>query len=97
MKLRFITFLIVSLFLTLSEANSQVTRIIVLGDLSEGLAGSPSKARQMAQNTMAAIEETKMPAPWILVKGKHDITGPGAPEAFQEFYIPMIRKQTGQT
>lgn len=159
MKLRFITFLIISLFLTQSEANSQVTRLIVLGDLhydnledhdmtwlktkpddlrqvtkeytvytakywddfmkvvaqkakgdgksaaaiiqlgdlSEGLAGSSAKARQMAQNTIEAIEETKMPSPWILVKGNHDITGPGAPEAFQEFYVPMIRKQTKNT
>ena len=67
---------------------------IQLGDLSEGLAGNEEKAKQMASNTMKAIEETKMPVPWILAKGNHDITGPGAVEAFNEFYIPMIRKQT---
>ena len=32
---------------------------------------------------------------WILCKGNHDITGPGAVDAFQDHYVPMIRKQTG--
>ena len=68
--------------------------IIQLGDLSEGLAGSGEKARQMAWNAMKAIDSANMPVPWIIAKGNHDITGPGAPEAFMEFYIPMLRKQT---
>ena len=33
--------------------------------------------------------------PWILAKGNHDITGPGAVEAFDKYYIPAIRRQTG--
>ncbi len=69
--------------------------VIQLGDLSEGLAGSEPKAKQMASNAMKAIEAVKMPAPWIIAKGNHDVTGPGAVEAFQEFYLPVIRKQTG--
>ncbi len=51
-------------------------------------------ARQMASNTMKAIEAARMPAPWIIAKGNHDITGPGAAKAFQEYYIPMFREQT---
>ncbi|MDA3823830.1 MAG: metallophosphoesterase [Bacteroidales bacterium] len=72
-----------------------VQAIVQLGDLSEGLAGTPEKALQMASNTMNAVEETGIQVPWILTKGNHDITGPGAKEAFQRHYIPMIRKQTG--
>ncbi len=68
--------------------------VIQLGDLSEGLAGSEQKAEQMASNAMKAIEAVNMHAPWILTKGNHDVTGPGAVEAFQKFYVPMIRKQT---
>jgi len=73
-----------------------VKALIQLGDLSEGLAGSEEKASQMASHTMEAIDSAHLPVPWILVKGNHDITGPGAKEAFQEFYVPMIRKQTGK-
>ena len=72
-----------------------VKAIIQLGDLSEGLAGAKEKAIQMAFHTMKAIDAVKMPVPWILTKGNHDVTGPGAPEAFQEYYVPMIREQTG--
>jgi len=71
-----------------------VKAIIQLGDLSEGLAGSEKKARQMAGNAMKAIEDANMKVPWMIAKGNHDVTGPGAVEAFQEFYVPMIRKQT---
>lgn len=74
--------------------NSPVKAIVQLGDLSEGLAGTEEKARQMASNAMKAIDAIQMPAPWIIAKGNHDITGPGAAKAFQEFYIPMFRKQT---
>lgn len=77
----------------LSEG-SAMKGIVQLGDLSEGLAGSTGKARQMAENAMKAVENANMKVPWILVKGNHDITGPGAIEAFQEFYLPMIRRQT---
>lgn len=78
-----------------AESNdSHVKAVIQLGDLSEGLAGTNEKARQMASNTMKAIDATQMPVPWIIAKGNHDITGPGAAEAFQEFYVPMFRKQT---
>ena len=71
-----------------------VKAIIQLGDLSEGLAGSEEKAGQMASNVIKAVETTNMKVPWILTKGNHDITGPGAVDAFLRFYVPFIRKQT---
>ena len=71
-----------------------VKAVVQLGDLSEGLAGNPEKAKQMASNAIKAIENINMPVPWIIAKGNHDITGPGAKEAFQEFYVPMFREQT---
>jgi hypothetical protein len=76
------------------SSNPPVKAIIQLGDLSEGLAGSPGKAREMAGDAIKAIEDTKMQVPWILTKWNHDITGPGAPEAFNEIYMPAIRKYT---
>jgi 3',5'-cyclic AMP phosphodiesterase CpdA len=71
-----------------------VKALIQLGDLSEGLAGSEEKAGKMAANAMKAIEDANMSVPWIIVKGNHDVTGPGAVKAFQQFYVPMIQKQT---
>lgn len=77
------------------EEGPSMKGIIQLGDLSEGLAGSPEKALKMAGNAMKAIENADMKVPWILVKGNHDITGPGALDAYRECYIPMIQRQTG--
>ena len=78
----------------IGSSESPVKAIIQLGDLSEGLAGTEEMARQMASNTMKAIDAIQMPVPWIIARGNHDITGPGAVKAFQEFYIPMFQKQT---
>jgi Calcineurin-like phosphoesterase len=77
-----------------SEKNNPAQVILQVGDLSEGLAGTPEKAKVMASHAMAAIEKASIPSTWLLVKGNHDITGPGAPDAFLEYYIPMIQKQT---
>jgi UDP-2,3-diacylglucosamine pyrophosphatase LpxH len=71
-----------------------VKALIQLGDLSEGLAGSEKKATQMATSVFKAVESAKLSVPWIIAKGNHDITGPGALEAFQEVYVSMFRKQT---
>lgn len=78
-----------------AEAKNDPAQVIIqVGDLSEGLAGSPEKARIMASHAMEAIANADITSTWLLVKGNHDITGPGAPEAFLEYYIPMIQKQT---
>jgi len=72
-----------------------VMALIQLGDLSEGLAGSEEKAEQMASDVVKAVEATNIPVPWIITKGNHDVTGPGATEAFLRHYTPMFRDQTG--
>ena len=73
----------------------QIKAVVQVGDFSEGLAGSAEKAREMAADVITAIDKTHIPVPWIIAKGNHDITGPGAEEAFQEYYVPLFRKQTG--
>lgn len=71
-----------------------VKAIVQAGDLSEGLAGTPEMATSMANSVMNAIEEANSGVPWIIAKGNHDVTGPGAVEAFDSVYVPMIRRQT---
>ena len=71
-----------------------VKAVIQVGDLSEGLAGSPEMARQMMSNTVKAIESTKMPVPWIIANGNHETLGPGANEAYKEYFVPLFRRET---
>lgn len=75
------------------QHDSAVKAVVQLGDLSEGLAGSEKKADQMARAVVAAVEAVNMPVPWLLIKGNHDITGPGAVDAFDNHYIPLLQKQ----
>jgi len=78
------------------ETNApSIKAVIQLGDISQGLAG-PSKADQMAASVMEAVEQSGLGVPWILAKGNHDVTfAPDAKIAFNNNYLPMIRKQTG--
>ena len=66
-----------------------------MGDLSEGLAGSPQKAIQMANNAFKAVNKMNLKVPFIMTKGNHDITGPGAKEAFEKVYLPNMAKLAG--
>lgn len=75
----------------------RIEAVVQLGDISEGLAGSEAKAAQMAQSVAEAVDEVGMRIPWIITKGNHDITGPGAVEAFDRYYIPMFSKQLGRS
>lgn len=72
-----------------------IKAVLQMGDLSEGLAGSPQKAEQMAKSTFRAINEMNLNVPFIMTKGNHDITGPGAKEAFEKIYIPNMAKLSG--
>jgi hypothetical protein len=81
----------------IQSPKSNTKLILQLGDLSEGLAGTPEKAQQMAANAIKAIRNTNMPVPWIIAKGNHDVTGPGAKEAFLNNYVPFIKNQTGSS
>lgn len=66
--------------------------IVQLGDMSEGLAGSDEKVRKMNRNLFRFIDSIDFKLPFIMTKGNHDITGPGAREAFKEIYVPGIRR-----
>lgn len=71
--------------------------VIQLGDLSEGLAGDSVKAVEMAYDTFRAIDSLQLRIPMIAVKGNHDITGPGAKEAFKEVYLPAMSRLSHRT
>lgn len=67
---------------------------IQLGDLSEGLAGNRLKAEYMAHDAIGALDSLHLSIPFIMVKGNHDITGPGAKEAFRDVYLPAMSRLT---
>ena len=56
-----------------------------MGDLSEGLAGSPQKAIQMANSAFKAVNKMNLKVPFIMTKGNHDITGPGLKKLLKKY------------
>lgn len=66
--------------------------MVQLGDMSEGLAGSDEKVRKMDRNLFRVIDSIGFRLPFVMTKGNHDVTGPGAREAFREIYAPNIRR-----
>src|SRR5690606_34869783 len=78
------------------EAEAPVPFVIQLGDLVEGLCGSYDLQALQFKDTFAAIEQAKLGVPFLMTKGNHDITGPGAPEAFDQVLLPWLSKQASK-
>lgn len=69
-----------------------IDAVLQLGDLSEGLAGTPALAEQMAECLFRAVDSIGFEVPVIIAKGNHDITGPGAEDAFNDIYLPNMAR-----
>jgi calcineurin-like phosphoesterase family protein len=93
------------LFATLRETVAAGSRkpgpeikfIAQTGDFVEGLCGAPQLARRHAADGVAFVREAKLGAPFLIAKGNHDITGPGAREAYDEVILPFVSEQLRQT
>lgn len=73
-----------------------VKAVVQLGDILEGLAGSPALAEKMNQGTIDAIKKADLSVPWVLVKGNHDgWYGPGEPEAYRQIFMPFVNSLLG--
>ncbi len=81
---------------TVCDAAQHCSAVIQLGDLSEGLAGNQAKAHEMANDTFLTIDSLGLNIPFIMTKGNHDITGPGAKEAFRNVYLPAMSRLSQQ-
>ncbi len=64
-----------------------------VGDLVEGLCGSGEQARQLDASVLALVREAGLGVPFLFAKGNHDITGPGAAEAFKDVFHPFLSQQ----
>lgn len=61
-----------------------------IGDLVEGLCGTPELARMQCTEALELVRGTHLGHPMLLTKGNHDITGPGAHEAFDSILMPAM-------
>jgi hypothetical protein len=69
--------------------------VIQVGDLVEGLCGDLDRARVQCNEAIDLVRRDAPKVPFLFTKGNHDITGPGATEAFDRVLLPFLREQTG--
>ena len=81
---------------SIESSDGRIKMVVQGGDLTEGLCGSRElqetqfkDARQMIRNY---IPETK----FVAVKGNHDITGPGARDAYDNVMLPWLSEECGK-
>ncbi len=81
---------------SIDSSDGRIKMVVQGGDLTEGLCGSRQlqetqfkDARQMIRNY---IPETR----FVAVKGNHDITGPGAREAYDNVMLPWLSEECGK-
>jgi hypothetical protein len=67
-----------------------------LGDFVEGLCGNPHLARRHCEEAVAFVKGTQLGVPFLITKGNHDITGPGALDAYNAVILPFLSEQLGQ-
>lgn len=77
------------------SSKEDIDAVLQLGDLSEGLAGTEELADQMAECLFRAVDSVGFEVPVIITKGNHDITGPGAEEAYNRIYLPNMARLAG--
>ncbi|HEY2411160.1 MAG TPA: metallophosphoesterase [Pirellulaceae bacterium] len=77
----------------LAQTKTAVPFVLQLGDLLEGLCGTNELAQRQAREAIDFVREAKFSAPLVMTKGNHDITGPGATEAYRQTLLPFLAEQ----
>jgi calcineurin-like phosphoesterase family protein len=80
----------------LQKSKTAVPFVLQLGDLLEGLAGSEELANRHAREGIDFVRQAGFSAPMVITKGNHDITGPGATEAYRKLLLPFISQGAGR-
>ncbi len=77
-------------------AGERIHFALQVGDLVEGLCGSEARARQQDREALDFVRGAKLEVPFLFTKGNHDVTGPGAADAFKGVFHPYLSEQASR-
>ena len=77
----------------IESSNGRIKMIIQGGDLIEGLCGSRELQETQFKDALKCVRNYIPKTTFIVAKGNHDITGPGAREAFDNVMLPWLSKE----
>jgi len=78
---------------SIESSNGRIKMIIQGGDLTEGLCGSRELQETQFKDSKECIRKYIPETTFISIKGNHDITGPGAKEAFDSVMLPWLSNE----
>jgi hypothetical protein len=85
--------LLKSVFSSLTKQDIPTFAIIQGGDFVEGLCGNYELQALQFKEAIDLVEQSTAPVPFLITKGNHDITGPGADKAYSDIVLPWLGKQ----
>jgi len=81
---------------SIESGDGRIKMIIQGGDLTEGLCGSRELQETQFKDVKDFIRSYIPKTTFIFTKGNHDITGPGAKEAFDSVVLPWLSNECGK-
>jgi hypothetical protein len=81
---------------SVEAGDGRIQMILQGGDLVEGLCGSRELQETQFKQFRQFVRDYIPQTPFIFAKGNHDITGPGAKEAFDAVMLPWLSKECGK-
>lgn len=82
---------------TLHAQDRNVFAILQGGDFVEGLCGSYELQRMQFAEAIAFVSQSALSVPFLMTKGNHDVTGPGADKAYSDMILPWLQGQLEMT
>jgi len=79
----------------IAAARTTFDAVVHVGDFLEGLCGTAALAERQAAEGVEFWTAARWQVPLLLTKGNHDVTGPGAAEAYKRTLLPALEKPLG--
>jgi hypothetical protein len=75
------------------DSATRVAFVLQVGDVVQGACGSEALATRQNSDALQFVRDAKLGAPFIFVKGNHDVSGAGSNEAFARVFHPFLTEQ----
>lgn len=74
----------------------EIDFVLQVGDLVEGLCGTEELAARQNREAVDFVAAAGLDVPFVFTKGNHDVTGDGAPAAFDQVLLPFQKQQAAK-
>ena len=78
---------------SIESSRGRIQMVVQGGDFTEGLCGSRQLQETQFKDALKCLRKYIPQTTFVAAKGNHDITGPGAREAFDSVMLPWLSKE----